>query len=180
MPVTPPQTSARLKIHYNGPYGDHVMLIRGGTDTSESTMVEMAMDLVGVMKVLNYNTVVYGSVEYAPAGQTFFNEVTGWTPVTAGGASGPASSDVPSRFLNFCGRSPSTGKRTKIYLFETYVNGDNSMRLSIAESVPISNVVDVLNDSANFFCAVDGTPCNWKAYANAGQNDYLTHRARRT
>ena len=180
MAPTPPNTTFRAKLGYSGPYGAHTMLVHGFIGATIEDMRPGLIAFVNALANFQYNTVVWDTLQYAEAGVNFFTEDIAWEPVDVGGAAGPSASDVPSRFVNFVGRSPSTAKRVKYHLFETYMNGDNNMRLTPAENANVGAVLDVLNDLDYFFDAIDGTPVVFKNYANLGQNDYLTHRARRS
>ena len=180
MAALPVDTTSRLKLFYTGPYGSHTMTIHGGIDSTEDDLVANTPAMLNEFANWQYDGTVWTAAQFAPAGQNFFNDVTDWAPFTVDNAIGTASTDVPSRFINLAGRSPSTARRTKLYLFEVATNGDNNMRGLPGENVNIAALIDAFNGEDIQLCAIDGTPVIWKSYINYGQNDYLTHRARRS
>lgn len=175
-----PTTSARLKLGYEGPYGRHTLLLRGGIDGIETDLTDAALLLIDEFQNWQYDGTVWDTAEFATGGVHFYTPVDSWTPITIDNAIGTSAADVPSRFMNMCGRSTATGRRTKLYLFEVAENGGHSMRLTAAENANVATLVDGLNGVGINLAAVDGTPVVWKNYVNFGQNDYLTHRARRS
>jgi hypothetical protein len=67
----------------------------------------------------------------------------------------------------------------KLYLFETVEKGNEDMRLLRADSADVDAVLDVLDAFENTISTISGQVPVWYQYANLGQNDYLTHKARR-
>jgi hypothetical protein len=54
------------------------------------------------------------------------------------------------------------------------------MRFSVGENADVLAIVEAIEAGAATIGAIDGSPIGVYQYANVGQNDYLTHRARRT
>jgi hypothetical protein len=180
MTPTPPNTTARLKVHYTGPFGSHTMLfhaLEGGGDVDFRTAVH---NIVIAMVGACWNTTTFNLAEFAPAGSNVFSIDTGWTTVTRSSATNPGVSDAPSHFAQFGGRSPTTGKRVKWYLFEDTLRDTEDMRFTTAESGDVDAIVDAITAALDQVGAIDGSAIVPYQYANVGQNDYLTHKARRS
>ena len=54
------------------------------------------------------------------------------------------------------------------------------MRLSSAENADVSAIVSAIIAANEQVGAIDGSAITPYAYANVGQNDYITHKARRS
>lgn len=179
MALYDPNASARLRCPYQGPYGTHTMLLRGALTGIESDLVNSLLALLPEFANWQYDGTVWTNPEFAAPGSHFYTPVDGWTDYTVDNAIGTSATDAPSAFLNMCGRSPSTGRRTKLYLFEQPLTGRNNMRILSGDNANVASLIDTLNGIDVQLDAIDGTPVTWKGYVNVGQNDYLTHKARR-
>jgi hypothetical protein len=174
-----PLTTWRLKASYSGPFGRHTMLFHGElTDTSLDNLIGDVQDTIAQMVKLQYQGTTWDSAETAFPGGHFFSPLDTWEAITSTSGFDTTAQHAPSAFLNFCGRSITTGVRVKLYMFETYLFPVADMRYSTAENALVALVVGELNSADNEISAVDGTLVNWKLYANFGENDHLTHKAR--
>jgi hypothetical protein len=179
MAALPLNTTARLKVQYTGPYGSHTMVFRAPEGESEGGLVDDAHALAVLMAECQYDNVVWGPAEFAEAGSDLFFPEAGWVTVNGESGIAPGTSDAPSTFLNFGGRSAG-GRRVKLYLFETFFDETADMKYDAGESALLDAVVAQLNDPLSEICAIDGLVTTWYTYVNVGQNDYITHRARRS
>jgi len=180
MAPTDPNTTARLKVHYHGPFGAHTMLFHAQTGEGDATFRTDVLNVILAMSGACWNGTTFDRAEFAAAGSSIFSEDPGWSVVTRTSATNPAASDAPSHFAQFGGRSPTTGKRAKWYLFEDTLRDTSDMRFSVGENADVLAIVEAIEAGAATIGAIDGSPIGVYQYANVGQNDYLTHRARRT
>lgn len=96
-------------------------------------------------------------------------------PVTTGiegntYGSGAGALDQFASSLNFVGRS-SGGRRVKLSVFG-YDNAFGDFRLTAAESINVSDAVDILNGTAGIALAIDQVAPTWYPYANISVNAY--------
>lgn len=180
MTPTPPNTAKRIKAWYTGPFGEHVMLFHARTGTSDGDFVASVADVVDKLIELQYDNTTWDRIEIAQPGSALFFPYDTWTPIIADNAAGVAATSDPSRYLNFAGRGGTDGVRVRLFLFETYITGDQQMRLQSGDNVNVAAVVTELNDETNTVGTISGSIPVWKAYANIGSNDYLTKKARNT
>jgi hypothetical protein len=179
MAALPSNTTDRLRLHYNGPKGTHTMMLRAPDGETEAGLVEDAQNLVTLMVLAQFQGTVWDTADYAPAGSDVFLPEAGWTPITSASGINPSAGQAPSTFVEFGGRSAG-GRRVKLYLFETFFQYTDDMRYQSGESAILDDIVDQLNDAGSEICAIDGLATTWYSYVNVGQNDYITHRARRS
>lgn len=178
MPPTPPATTIRYKVHYTGPFNSHTMLFHGILGADPIVLRNAVRNVAIAMSGAQWNTTTWHAAEVALAGNTFFTADVGWTAVTRTSATNPSASSAPSHFANFGGRSPTTGKRVKFYLFEDTLGDTEDMRFSGPENADVAAIVNELISEDTVIGAIDGTDVVWYNYANVGQNDFLTHKAR--
>lgn len=155
------------------------MLFHGKTGTTLSELVADVTDVITAMNALQWESTTWPTAEWAAAGSGIFLPVSGWTAIDDASTNTPTTDSSPSRFLNWCGRDTTVGTRVKLYLFETYASPKQDMRWNAGESTQIDAVTDLLNDEASHIGNVAGRIPVWNDYANVGENDYLTHKARR-
>jgi hypothetical protein len=156
------------------------MLFHAQTGEGDATFRTDVLNVILAMSGMCWNGTTFDSAEFAAAGSNIFSLDPGWSVVTRTSSTNPAATDAPSHFVQFGGRSPSTGKRVKYYLFEDATRDTADMRFSIAENADVAAVVDAIEAGAATIGAIDGTPITVYQYANVGQNDFLTHKARRS
>jgi len=173
-----PTTTRRFKCWYTGPYGEHVMLFHAISGASVGDFYAGVQEIITLMSEMQYDGVSWDHAEIAAPGSNLFFPYTGWTTITADSVYSPAANDSPSAFLNFCGRSQTDGRRVKLYLFEMGLAPTNNMRLLSSENGGVAAVVIALNDETSVIGTITGSIPVWGEYANTGQNDYLTHKAR--
>lgn len=178
MAPTPPNTAKRIKVWYTGPYGEHVMLFHARTGTSDADFQAGVADIIDKMIELQYDGTTWNRAEIAQPGSALFFPISDWVTQTADNAAGTAPNDDPSRYLNMTGRSYVDGVQTRLFLFETYIKGDQQMRIQAAENANVDALIDVLNNEANPNGTISGSIPVWKSYVNVGSNDYLTKKAR--
>ena len=180
MTPTPPNTVARLKVHYHGPFGIHTMLFHARTGMGDIDFGTAVHNIVIAMVGATWNGTVFDRAEFAAAGSNIFVPDPSWAPVARLSATNPPATAAPSHFAHFGGRSPTTGKRAKWYLFEDTLGDTADMRLSSAENADVSAIVSAIIAANEQVGAIDGSAITPYAYANVGQNDYITHKARRS
>jgi len=178
MTPTPPNTTIRYKVHYSGPFNEHTMLFHGLTGIDPIVLRTSVQNVVIAMSGAQWNTTTWHTAEVALAGSDIFNVDVGWTDVTRSSATNPAADDAPSHFAQFGGRSPTTGKRAKWYLFEDTMGDTADMRFSGGENADVAAIVAAFVAESDVIGAIDGTDLVFYNYANVGQNDHLTHKAR--
>ncbi len=174
-----PTTTSRMKVHYSGPFGEHTMLFHGELSSTQSELRTKVAEVVQDMSGMCWNGTTFFRAEYAAAASNLFFEDADWDAITRTSATNPGAADAPSHFIQFGGRTNPGGVRVKLYLFECALPDNEDMRYSVADSADVALVVADLNGPSQSIAAVNGIVAQWYAYANAGQNDYLTHKARR-
>lgn len=179
MPVVPKNTALRLKVHYSGPFGRHTMLFHGQTGTPLATLVASVDNIIGLMKDACWDGVTFDSAEYSNPGSDFFTPYAGWVAKTASNGIAPNALTSPSIFLQFGGRSTATGVRAKWYLFEVRESTNPKMRYPLGTNGRVDGIIAALDNEAGVIAAVDGSEVVAYHYANIGENDFLTHKARR-
>lgn len=181
MPPTPPDTTARLKAHYSGPFGAHTMLFHKAiTAISDDSFVAAVRAVIALFAPLQWDACSWGSAEFAAASDPAFFPVASWAPLGGGSGDDPTAVSSPSAFLNWTGRgAASPPKRASLYLFEVQFQGANDMRFQSGENVNMDDVFQLLQDNTLEIGNIAGQPVAWHTYTNSGQNDFLTHRARR-
>jgi len=173
-----PTTTCRLRLHYNGPFGEHTMLFHGRTGVSESALSGAVFNVVSTFAPLMFSDVVFTSAEFAAAGSPlFFNSL--WTTVNSTGPEDPTINSSPSTFMQFGGRGDSDGVRVKLYLFETGFQYRADMRYNAGENADLDDAIAQLQTQDSVIGNIAGNRVIWYNYVNVGQNDYLTHKARR-
>lgn len=178
MPATPPTTAARLKVHYSAPTGSHTMLFHQVTGSLKSTFIDEVRSILLLMCACSWNGTSFDGAQYAAAGSILFFPEQSWVPVSASSGYDYAANDSPSAFLQWGGRSLTDGTRVKLYLLSTRFAPRNDMRYQLGEAGQVDAVTNALNAFGSVIATVSGTNPVWYTYANVGQNDYLTHKAR--
>lgn len=181
MAPTPPYTADRLRVHYTGPFGAHTLLFhRTSVSLSPGAFVAACHDVCEVMPQLMWDDVSFGSAEYAEEGSGAYFPQTDWIAIPGGSGDDPTAAASPSAFLNWTGRGiVLPPKRVSLYLFEVQYQGANDMRLTVGENVGADAVWAALNTNQFEIGNVAGQSVAWHGYTNVGQNDFITHRARR-
>jgi len=173
-----PTTTNRLRVHYTGPFGEHTMLFHGLLETSQAALRSAVAAVVSDMIGAQWDGTTWDTAEYAEAGSNLFFPDAVWDAITADNANNPTASSAPSAFLQFGGRGSEDGRRVKWYLFEVVTQGYNTMRIASSVTTTISNITNQLGTEVNSIGNIAGQPVNIYQYANVGQNDYLTRKAR--
>lgn len=179
MAPLPVNGTDRLKVTYSGPFGTHTMMFRAPDGETHAGLVEDVQALVPLMAAAQYDGTIWGTAEYSVSGSDIFLPESDWVAVTSDSGINPSGISAPSAFLEFGGRSAG-GRRVKFYLFETFFAPSEDMKVDGGESVIVDTIIGQLNDDGSEICAIDGLVTTYYSYANLGQNDYLTHRARRS
>jgi len=173
-----PNTASRIKLHYTAPTFNHDMLFHGLLGVSQSDLKAAVSGIATLMAKKMYTGMSFDTAQYAAEGSNLFNPLT-WTPVNASsGISYTAATNPSSNFLQWGGRSPSSGVRVKLYLLQCIPLVNNHMRLSAGDDSDLDDIIDGLQAADTFIGNVAGEAVVWKTYTNAGQNDYITHKAR--
>jgi len=178
MAPTPPNTTARCKVSYSGPFGSHTMLFHAQTAADMGDFVTGVQNVITTMAAAVWSAVSFTGAETAEAGSPFFFPVVGWSTIT--GTSGIAPStppDGPGIFEQFGGRGPD-GVRVKLYLFEVTARPNLTMRIPDSATTTIEDIIDALQSSVNLIGTISGSAPVWKRYANIKTNDYLVQQAR--
>jgi hypothetical protein len=155
------------------------MLFRAPDAESESGLVADATAVINLMTLAQFDGTTWSTADFAEAGSDIFLPASGWTPIVGDSGINPSAGQAPSTFVEFGGRSAG-GHRVKLYLFETFFQYTDDMRYEAGESAILDDIIAQLNDPLSEICAIDGLATTWYSYANVGQNDYITHRARRS
>jgi hypothetical protein len=156
------------------------MLFHFQAGTTSDDALTTITSVVDAMANAQWDGTSWDQMEFAVGGSDIFAPV-GWAAVTADTGFNPTGDSPPSNYVNFLGRSPTTGVRARWFLFENPLAGDNQMRYTRGEKTQVDDVVDALVTAAlDNLGAIDGTGITIKLYANLGQNDHLTKRARRS
>lgn len=180
MAPIPETTSGRLKAHYTGPFGTHTMTFHQVTGSENGIFIENLKDVITTMTAAQWAGTEWFRAEYAPAASNIFSEVDDWEPIVSATGVNPEAYSAPSTFLQFGGRAPDSGRRAKLYLFETRAGYQPDMRYQSGDAGYVSDIVTILRANASFIGNIEGASISWYSYANIGQNDYLTRRARRS
>jgi len=181
MAPTPPYTVDRIRVHYTGPFGAHTQLYhRVAGSLSQEAFVLAVRAVVGNMSQLMWNAVSFDTAEYAEASSGAYFPLEDWVAIPGGSGDDPTSASTPSAFLNWTGRGITLPPhRASLYLFEVQYQGAQDMRLQAGENAGADSVWAALRTNRFEIGNVAGQPLAWHNYTNVGQNDYLTHRARR-
>jgi hypothetical protein len=175
MAPLPTNTTGRLFVDYSTQGHDHTLLCRfndasgfGDAMTAVASFLlahDTAISLVTVLgaRVADINSDI--TYDVAWSGDETYGDGTGDEYKSAW-------------FYDYVGRSAS-GRRVRAAVFGSVVNelGDN-FRGTDAEAGWIGDVLTILADDPNVFCAIDGTPTIWKQYANLGTNAYWRNKIR--
>ena len=179
MAPLPVNGTDRLKCTYSGPFGTHTMVFRAPDGETHAGLLADVQALVPFLAACQYDGTVWGTAEYSASGSDIFLPEVDWIAITSDSGVNPAGTNGPSAFLEFGGRSAG-GRRVKFYLFETFFSPNDKMKIEQGQSTLVDDVVGQLNDDGSEICAIDGLVTTYYTYANVGQNDYITHRARRS
>jgi len=178
MAPTDPNTAPRLRVTYTGPFGTHTMLFHGNLGTDAGDLAGDVSDFIDQAKELQYDGTVWSTAEFADEGSNLFFAYPGWTPITSTTGNDPGVASSPSAFVQFGGRDASSGTRVKLYLFEVTQQATQTMRINAGESALVDAVITELKSVDNNIANIAGRTPIWYSYANVGQNDFLTHKAR--
>jgi len=173
----PVYASDRLTVYYQGPLGSHRMSFWKTTTATPTEFVEAVRDLVGIMVHVQYDGTVWSNADYQAAGDNF-SVPTAWTAITADNALAPTGNDTVGEYLNFVGRSLTTGRRVRLFLFEQALGPTQDMRYEAGEVSTVDDIVQELDIQSPYIGAIDGAPVVWKNYTNVGINDYWIRQAR--
>lgn len=178
MAPTPPTTTSRLKLHYSGPFNEHNMVFHGVTGVAQNDLRTAVAAVVTAMVGMCWNATTFDTAEYAPAGSAVFSPDGSWASITRVSSTNPGANDAPSHFTQFGARSLSSGKRAKWYLFESSLRDNDRMRYQNADDADVALVNGLLLSNNAVIGCIDGSIFGVYGYANVGQNDHLTHKAR--
>jgi len=81
-------------------------------------------------------------------------------------------------FLSFIGRSPSSGRRVRVFFYGLVGVTQDDYRLTGVESTEVQDAVNYLNTIGGYWISISGGFAVWKAYANQGFNAYWQRKAR--
>lgn len=167
----------RLTVYYTGPLGSHRMHFWKVNGALWADFYDQVRAVVGDIVDIQYEDTVWHTAERQDAGNNFSTPVA-WPPITSVLAANPTGADTVGEYLNLVGRSTSTGRRARLYIFEQVFGPSTSMRLANGSNLQIDQLIDNLNNQGNAIGAIDGSAVTWKNYANLGINDYWTRQAR--
>lgn len=174
MAPLPPESTARYVVHYSGPLHDHTQTYRVAPPPSPATMETFLNELWDDVGTIMFPWIING-VDFIPDGSTIANPVAMPSFVGRVGGSGTPNTLQAPQFLNFVARSVG-GKKTRLSFFAPNFP-DFSWRVHSAESVPVNDAVNLLNNTS-FLVGIDSTSLVWKAYANWGINAYWQREGR--
>jgi len=178
MAATDPTTTSRLRVSYTGPFGTHTMLFHGELAQSEADLVGDVADFVDVAGALQFVGTVWSTAEYAAEGSPLFFPTSLWDPITVSASIGPDTGNGPANFLQFGGRDSTAGVRVKLYLYEVRISANSAMKVAGSANAAVQAVITELQSIDNTISNIAGRVPVWYEYANIGQNDFLTHKAR--
>jgi hypothetical protein len=178
MAPVPPHTAKRLKYHYQGPFGQHTMLFHGVTGVTDGDLVTAARQVAEAMAALQWNGTTWQGAELSQPGSGLYFPVDAGDDIVGSSGFSPGGNSAPSYMLSFTGRSQSTGVRARLFMFEGAASYTPNMRYTPGESAQVDGIIQALIDTSSVIGAIDGSQVIWHFYANAGQNDYITRRAR--
>jgi len=169
--------ASRLTCYYQGPLGSHRMSFWKTTTADFATFYSAVRSIIGEMADVQYEGTSWTNADYQLAGDNFSVPVS-WTPITSVLAATPGDDDTVGEYVNFAGRSLTTGKRARLFLFEQVFGPGREMRLQPGDSTDLDQIVAALNFYSSSVGAIDGAPVVWKSYTNLGINDYWIRQAR--
>jgi hypothetical protein len=156
------------------------MLFHSETGADAATFEADVRVVLEAMKGQCWNGTTFGTAEKAAAGSNLFFLVDDWEPIVRTSSTNPGVTDSPAHFVQYGGRSQEDGVRAKLYLFEAATKDNAEMRIPVGDDADVAAVVEALNVTTDTIGSISGSTVVWYAYANTGQNDYITHRARRS
>lgn len=168
----------RLVAFYQGPLGSHRMSFWKRSTNTDSQFIAAVRAVITAMTAAQYADTSWYAATYQEAGQNFSTGIS-WTPINSSSESAdPGPAETVGEYLNFAARSVTTGRRTRLFLFEQGFGPLRQMRLTAAASATVNDILVALSTESENIGAPDGSPVVWKAYANLGINDFWIKRAR--
>jgi hypothetical protein len=173
----PVYAADRLTAYYTGPLGSHRMSFWKTAVATPTTFIAAVRAIINNMRFVQYQGTSWTNADYQAAGDNFSVPVA-WTPITSSTGANPTAADTVGEYVNFAGRSLTTGKRVRLFLFEQVFGPDTDMRIDPGDNAEFDDIVAQLDNVSPSVGAIDGAPVVWKTYGNLGINDYWIRRAR--
>lgn len=175
MAPLPPNLTWRAWLDYEGPGGQHSIMLRFPGDRSQAVVEARLNSFAALLLPLLYDDVQIVSAR-ASAPQTTFSFPLTVAPAQGAVPGAQAAADYP-RFVTFSGRT-NTGRRVRYFLYNTPVAVDADYRVPVGVTPDLDNLRVFLDDITNDVVAIDAAPAFLYNYYNTGYNAYLQRRAR--
>ena len=174
----PVYAAGRMTCYYQGPLGSHRMSFWQTIGTTYTAFYAAVRAVVADLIDCQYSDTFWTNADYQAPGDNFSTPVT-WSALQSPGTEvDPTQNDTVGEYLNFVGRSTTTGRRVRLFLFEVPFGPGRDMRLQPGESNFVDQAIAQLNNVGDEVGAIDGSPVVWKNYSNLGINDYWIRQAR--
>ena len=162
-PLAPSNTS-RYKIFYTNVGIKHQFEVRVGSVSPSALGIYVDNFFTALAGTIFLTTI--DEVQFAPSGSDIFNSVSSGIESNTYSSGAGAPTDA-ANFVGFVGRT-SGGRRSRLFIYGTTVNGSVDYRSSAGESAAIDAAIAVLVAPSDAFLAIDGLKPLWKSYANLG------------
>jgi hypothetical protein len=173
-----PIAQIRYRVSYVGPFNRHTMLFHS---VGASSLIDLRTGVAAIITAMAscvWETAVFDRAEVAAAGSPFFFPDADWVSISSTTADNPSPLAAPSQFVQWGARAPSDGRRAKWYLFESIMSNSTTMRIPEFVNAAVDAVTNALQDNGDVVGTITGSQYVVYRYANVGQNDHITHKAR--
>jgi hypothetical protein len=180
-----PDNTARLKVSYQGPRGQHTILFR--SNNIDDAFITEAHTLIQAIanQGLFWDQTSFTGAQAAAQGSNVFIPVA-WTAITipadAPGAGNPTENDAYGMGLSINGRTLG-GHRVRYFLFNVHVLQDRDSRITNAESAQVTAIVQAFTNfagAAEPLIGIDRTGiAAIYGFADVNINKRIARRARR-
>lgn len=175
MAPLPQSNTERVKYTYQNSVAEHSIIFRVVTGTPIADVDEV-MQLLLTHLGVNCMASTITAVERALLGSNIFNPAVGSTLLGDSFGSGAGSPTQNAESVGIVGRG-SDGRRSRLFLFG-YGAADNNFRITAAENVNVTTLINALNDPDVPLLTISGTAPTFNNYWNVNFNDHWVKEAR--
>lgn len=175
MAPLPPDSTARLKVHYAVCGYRHTHQVRFKSPNTVDDAISAFNGLIAIIGGSFFSSEIV-KLEVAADGSNIFNPVA--DEALAGWGSGSGTPKDTANMLNFIGRSLD-GRKARADLFGcTITSAGGDYRDSGGESSSVNDAVAYLNGQEGCYITINGFQPIWYDYVNLGPNAYWRNKIR--